>query len=186
MRSLLFLSLVCWGTASCSGGPGLEVYNGSDQTTPPTDPQQSPVNATQQAALDPQTRPPLDAQSVAPVGDALGSTAKGGIPRLCNDWCQKSLMCESKAEPDCFTECVAELVNPNACTASLTALVSCLLASPDFNCSLKEKDVPAACSTQLATYLACSLTLDNPGPLEMPGQGNGGGMQGMAGASGRL
>lgn len=193
MRGILAIGLV--SVSACSGGPGTTVFNGTDQTSPPNY-TQSPINGTQQAALDPQAAPPLDPQSVPP--SASGSVG-GNQAKICDDWChQQNALCAKAASgasdgtggpssgagdsvQDCVTDCNAEVAKRDRCTNSLFNLVECVMASPEYQCSLKEKDLPAACTQAFSAWQACNELLNPSQPV--PNQkGTGGAGQGNPGS----
>ncbi len=207
MRGILAIGLV--SVSACSGGPGTTAFNGTDQTSPPSY-TQSPINGTQQAALDPQAAPPLDPQSAPPSG---GQGKVSSTQQICSDWCQLNIAClaakdrsssaggatnsgSGASAESCITSCAAELAMPDLCTGAQLALVQCVLASRAYSCSLKEKDIPAACAQAFSNWQACDQLQnpDQPGPIQKgtggagqgnPGKGQTGGASQGPGGTGR-
>ncbi|GEM_PF-1342865 len=192
MRGILAIGLVC--ASACSGGPGTTVFNGTDQTSPPS-PKQSPINGTQQAALDPQAAPPLDPQSVPPSGS---NSVGVNQARICVTWCELNVACinaqlgasdasggatsdgSDLSVESCVSRCASKLAMPDLCTGAELALFQCILASGGYRCSMKDKDIPPVCAQALSASKACDEIL-HPSEQGSNQKGTGGARQGNPG-----
>lgn len=184
MRGIFAIGLVVGGAVACSsGGIASDPGGQSDQTIPPTDRQQAPINGTQLAAVDSQSVPPTDPQSV-PSGSATpGAGAVGNSSGACRALCASGARCpDFESGDECLKACSKE--EAKRCGQEGLAFTACLVASPSFDCNL-DAPTPAECAQLFGAVLSCTLSSEPKEPKGTGGNGNGNGNNTGGSNSGR-